>query len=394
VSAAQPAAAAPARERRRSDALVVAAAALAVRAAAVALSDRVVADVLRYHRLATHILDVSWNPYLAPRLYPYAPAWVWVEAGAEWAARHAGVPFALAVKAPVVLADAVLAGLIAHWAASRRVGWAYALHPVAVLVVGFHGQFDSVALLALAYALHTLERGRLDTSALVLAAAIAVKPFPVFVLPFALVFVPGSAARFRYAALATLPVALLLVPFAWADMGALRRELFAYGGIADFGWIGAWRAVQAVLGGHVARSEAVHWATAVTLSKLAFPAAAGGLWAAVVTRRLRWSVEQCALGVLLAFEASYGALSAQYLLWPVPLAVLLRERWTPVHAAVATVALVGFYVLLAPGVLTPPESPLVGTAVAAWLWAAGTVALWTVTVAWLVALVRRGLRPA
>jgi uncharacterized membrane protein len=309
------------------------------------------------------------------------------------------VPFALAVKAPVVLADVVLAGLLAQWSAaggapSRAAGWAYALHPVAVLIVGFHGQFDSVALLALVYALHALERRRLDASALALAAAIAVKPFPVLVLPFALVFVPGSGARVRYAALATLPVALLLVPFAWADMDALRRELLAYGGIADFGWIGAWRAVQALVGGHVARSESVHWPTAVAISKLACLGAGAGLWAAVATRRLRWSPEQSALGVLLAFEAFYGALSAQYLLWPVPLAVLLRERWAAVHAVVATAALVGFYVLLAPGVLTPVESPLLGAAAAAWLWATGTALVWIVTLAWLIALVRRGLRPA
>jgi uncharacterized membrane protein len=296
--------------------------------------------------------------------------------------------------------DAVLAGLIAHWAAarggpSRAAGWAYALHPVALLVVGFHGQFDSVALVAVVYALHALDRGRLDTSALAFAGAIAVKPFPVLVLPFALVLVPGGrGARIRYLALATLPVALLLAPFAWADPGALRRELLAYGGVADFGWIGAWRAVEAALGGHVARSEAVHWATAVALSKVSFLVAAGALWVAVATRRLRWSLEQSALGVLLAFEVFYGALSAQYLLWPVPFAVLARERWTALHALVAMAALVGFYVLLAPGVLTPPDSPLVAPAAAAWLWATGTVALWIVTAAWLLALVRRGLRPA
>jgi hypothetical protein len=40
-----------------------------------------------------------------------------------------------------------------------RSAWAYALHPVAILVVGFHGQFDSVALLALACALRGLDRG-------------------------------------------------------------------------------------------------------------------------------------------------------------------------------------------------------------------------------------------
>ena len=48
-----------------------------------------------------------------------------------------------------------------------------------------------------------------------------------------------SAAR--YAALALAPGALLLLPFAIADAGALRRELLAYGGIADFGWTGVWR---------------------------------------------------------------------------------------------------------------------------------------------------------
>ena len=98
--------------------------------------------------------------------------------------------------------------------APRRV-WAYALHPVAILVVGFHGQFDSVALLALVCALRWLDRGLRDRSALALAAGIALKSFPVLVLPFALLFVPGGGrARFRYALLATVPVALLLLPFA------------------------------------------------------------------------------------------------------------------------------------------------------------------------------------
>ena len=169
------------KETPRRDGLspvVVAAVALAVRAIAVLVSDRVVADVLRYRKVAAHVLDVSWNPYLAPRLYPYPPAWVWVEVAAEWLARHAGVSFALAVKAPVVVADALLAGIILQWTRERgtdRPGsaWAYALHPVAILVVGFHGQFDSVALLAVVCALRWLERGRLDRSALAFAAGIA-----------------------------------------------------------------------------------------------------------------------------------------------------------------------------------------------------------------------------
>ena len=154
---------------------MVAAAAFLVRAAAALASDRVVADVLRYRKLAAHVLDVYWNPYLAPRLYPYPAAWVWFEVAAEWLARHAGVSFALAVKTPVVIADAVLAGVLVSWGRERgalpsRSAWAYALHPVAILVVGFHGQFDSVALLALVCALRWLDRGLRDRSALAAGA--------------------------------------------------------------------------------------------------------------------------------------------------------------------------------------------------------------------------------
>jgi hypothetical protein len=101
-------------------------------------------------------------------------------------------------------------------------------------------------------------------------------------------------------------------------------------------------------------------------------------------------VEASALGVLLAFQVVYGALSAQYLLWPVPLAVLLGERFVTMHAAAATFALVGFYFFLAPGVLTPADTPLLSAAVAERLWMAGTAALWLVCAAWTVDLVRRG----
>jgi hypothetical protein len=377
----------------------VMAAALLIRVAAALLSDRVVADVLRYHKVASHVLDVSWNPYLAPRLYPYPAAWIWIEVAAEWLARHAGLPFALAVKIPVVFADAALAGLLAGWVRDRRAaglegaaawaGWAYALHPVAVLVSGFHGQFDAAALLALLYALRTLERGHSDRSALALAAGIALKSFPVLVLPFLLLFLPDARARVRYVLLAVVPVLLLLAPFALADPAALRRELLAYAGVADFGWIGALRAVRAAISGHLLRAGAEQWGALIPVSKLAFVLAAGALWWATAVRWLRWGREASALGVLLAFQVFYGALSAQYLLWPVPLALLLGERLTALHAAAATVALVGFYVLLAPGVLTPAEVPLMPAAVAQALWVGGTTLVWLVSAAWLIGLVRR-----
>ena len=54
--------------------------ALALRLVAVLATDRVVADVERYQRVAVHLLDVSWNPYETRRLYPYPPPWAAAEA--------------------------------------------------------------------------------------------------------------------------------------------------------------------------------------------------------------------------------------------------------------------------------------------------------------------------
>ena len=378
----------------RSWALVLLAAAL-LRLVPILTADRVTADVLRYHKVAAHVLDVSWNPYEAPRLYPYPPVWIAFEAGAEWLSRRFGWSFAVLVKLPVLLADLGLVALLARMGAGRGLGlwpaWLYALHPVSILVTGFHGQFDAMALLCVLLAVYWLEAERPDRSALALAFAIALKSFPVLLLPFFLLSIQGSRARLRFLALATLPVVALLAPFAVADAPALRRELLGYGGVADFGWIGFVRAVGWLQSGVLARSEAVHWPILVPLAKTGFLLAFALLLALVGARRLRLALDTAALAVFLAFLAFYGAVSAQYLLWVVPFGMLVPDRHAALHAAASTIALLGFYAFLAPGVLFDAASPAPGAGV---LWAVGTGAVLAASVAWLAVTVARGRRVA
>jgi uncharacterized membrane protein len=371
-------------------ALVLLAAAL-LRLVAIFTADRVTADVLRYRKVAAHVLDVSWNPYEAPRLYPYPPVWVAVEAGAEWLSRRFSVSFAVLVKLPVLLADLGLVGLLGRMGAGRGLGWRpawlYALHPVSILVTGFHGQFDAVALLCLLLAVFWREAGRLDRSSLALAGGIALKSFPVLLLPFFLLSLAGSRARLRFLTLAMLPVAALLAPFAIDDASALRRELLGYGGVADFGWIGLVRAVRWLLTGVLVRSEAPYWPTLLPLAKAGFLVAFALLLALVAARRLRFSLDVMALAVFLAFLTFYGAVSAQYLLWVVPFGVLVADRYAAVYAAASTMALLGFYAFLAPGVLFGAAGPIPGAGV---LWAWGAGAVLAASAAWLVATVARG----
>ncbi|HEY2943757.1 MAG TPA: hypothetical protein VGN09_15095 [Vicinamibacteria bacterium] len=367
----------------------------AVRLVPIFLADRMVGDVLRYRRVAVHVLDVSWNPYEAPRLYPYPPVWVWVEAGSEWLARHTGWSFAVLVKLPVLAADLAIVALLAAWGPRTGRGllpaWLYALHPVSVLVGAFHGQFDAVALFFVLLAVFDFEAGRRGASAIALAAAIALKSFPVLLLPvFLLAPALTPRARLRFAALAVLPVALLLVPYALADFGALRRELFGYGGIADLGWIGFWRGLRLLHTGVLTRSEAPHWGGLVAVSKALTILAEAALLAAMASRRVRWPTSEACLAALLAFLVFYGSVSAQYLLWVVPFGVWLPDRFAAIHGIVSTMALVGLYAFLVPGVLYPGPWALLARPQAAAVWVVGTGSVLLASAAWLGDVVARG----
>lgn len=373
--------------------------ALLVRLAGVLLADRMVADVLRYHKIASHVLDVSWNPYEAARLYPYPPLWIVFEVGAEWLARALGGGFPILVKIPVVAADLGIVWLLARVGRSKAgpsgllAAWIYALHPVALLVTGFHGQFDSLAVFAvlLAFVLHDARRR--DASALALALGIATKSFPVLLLPFFMLVQPDLRKATRFLLLATVPVGVLLLPFALANAPALQRELFGYGGIADFGWIGLVRALRWAATGALSRSEAVHWPVAVAWGKAAFLASWLGLLAICFRRRREVSLVDACLAVLLAFLGLYGAVSAQYLLWVIPLALLRPDWHSLAFGATATLALLGFYPFLAPGVVFPAPTDGVPSSLFGLVWVVGVALLLGETFAWLGATLVRLSRP-
>jgi hypothetical protein len=368
----------PAEPLRPFRAWPIVAVALLVRLALLLATDRVEVDVLRYWKVGTHLLDVSWNPYQAPRLYPYPPVWMWVEGGSAWVARTSGVSFALLVRLPVLAAELALIALLAR-AGGRTAAWVYALHPVSLLVSACHGQFDAVAMLFVLLAVRAQAARRFDAAALSLAAAIGLKSFPILLLP-AFLLHTTPRVRVRWALLATVPVALSLVPFAWHDAGAVRRELFGYGGVADFGWIAVVRASRYLATGALARSEAVHWAGLVLAAKMAF----GAAYAALLFRWFRMPrppglLAMC-LAILLGFLVLYGALSAQYLLWVVPLGVLALSRPFAAYSVATTLALAAFYLFLAPGVLgLEVARGAAGTA-----WALGVAAQWLATAAWWV----------
>jgi hypothetical protein len=157
--------------------------------------------------------------------------------------------------------------------------------------------------------------------------------------------------------------------------------------VADFGWIGLTRGVRWLATGVLPRSEAGHWSGHVLAAKILFLAAYAGFLTALLRGRLGWDLARACVSVLLAFLVFYGAISAQYLLWVVPLGALLGGRPFAVYTAAATVALVGFYAFLAPGVLWDGPGWLDRQA-AGVVWVAGVAAVLASSAAWLLALNR------
>src|SRR6185503_14222904 len=126
-----------------------------------------------------------------------------------------------------------------------------------------------------------------------------------------------------------------------------------------------------------------HWTGLIGVGKVLFLAALAALWLGP-RRRPGRDAARVALVVLLAFDVLYGAVSAQYLLWPVPFGALHPGRLMAAHAVAAAAALIAFYLFLAPGVLTAgPAIPAAGP-----VWVAGVAAALAVSSAWGIAEAR------
>src|SRR5258706_6643804 len=238
--------------------------ALAVRVVPAALFGTEAADLATYRDMA---LTVSRGDDVYSRsiYFPYTPHSQFLPALALALSEKTRIPFALAMRLESILADAattwlLFAGLLAEGASRRRAGLAalsFALNPVAILVSAFHGNLMSLVAFLLLAALVTARAsvraaGAAEgaalraSSALLFGLAIAMRSFPILMLPFLLVLAARTARRpLAYTALAASASVLSTVPYLLLDRTPFLREVLAYSGAGDFGRLAAllWSAV-------------------------------------------------------------------------------------------------------------------------------------------------------
>ncbi len=236
-----------------------------------------------------------------------------------------GLPWPLAGKICPVLADLASIGLIGALAGRERaaaVRWQYAIHPLPLLVVAWHGQVEPTAVALGLAALWLARRQRPGAAGVLLGLAVSVKTWP-------LLFAPGTAretpAR-RWVWLAAGSAAPLVLVFA-------SMPLFLHGGVAEsvrvltayrsyvgvWGWSGVFRLAGFVGSGYAGPNIDPYQGIGTVLLLGALVTTALLLW-----RRLEGTELTAAL--MLAFLAVTAGFGTQYLLWPAAL-LLVAGGW-------------------------------------------------------------------
>jgi 4-amino-4-deoxy-L-arabinose transferase-like glycosyltransferase len=368
----------------------------------------VVGDVTDYVAVGQMVLRGD-NVYV--RGYPYPPPWMFVSALGVLLSRSLNIPFDFLIKLPLIATDVLIAGLLFKALRLRSgqgvgrsrnnsrlatlVGLGYALNPISIIITSLHGQFDSLpaffALAAVCLVLFTELGHTLTLSALLLGLGIALKGWPVLLLPIVVAKLPINwKRRIWYAFVAALPAGVTLLPFLIATPKRVFAGVFGYSGVTDHGYLGAMRSYWFVrtgslwLPGGMARDL-------TDKSKFVFLIAYGLLFLLTVRR---WRLQTQALGIFLAFYTFYGGLSSQYLIWVLPFALLAVDWMVIPYSIVGAGALVTFYLRFFPAILLGTHPPPSWSAQATSAAHAVFTGLWWVLCAgWLVLLMLRAWKP-
>lgn len=262
--------------------------------------------------------------------YAYTPLFIYVELPFQWLALHLDVPFTVLGKIPILAGDVLAALLIAARLAHGRghadrtvaLGTAlYFLNPLVLYNGAFYGRFDTlcVALLLLALHVHDKEEatgqgarrgaGRESGWAfpLLYALAVAMKSYPIFLLPWLLAREPARRTRLLAALVAV--VGSVSLPYLVTSPLRFLGDTLAYNSFKlprDFSW-------QVVL----LDLHADTLAGGIGLALLALFALA----LLRLTRRL--DLPTYALAALLLFLLLSKQVIEQYFQWPLPFLIVL-----------------------------------------------------------------------
>jgi hypothetical protein len=308
-------------------------------------------DVMGWELLGRLLLQ--GENFYATQLHNWPVLWIYFAAAALQVHEATGLPFSFLVKVPPILADACIAVMLWRVDASRAAlaaAIAYALHPIAVLISGYHGQFDSLMLAPMFLAWRLFEARRITWSAVVLGLGVWFKPVPLLLLPVFLPRLQTWKARLMFSALSVAPAALGTLPYLlrWPEDVAIN--FFGYSS-----WFGQWGYPVAWMLVEYLKDHTIPWwlpdPEYVSPPLQAMYAAGRWLLLAglvavwVVSFRRGFSTLRSILATFSVFYFVTVGFGLQYLLWIVPFALAARDRMVWPFTVAATGLLLTAYLV-------------------------------------------------
>lgn len=321
--------------------------------------------------------------------WPYPPGYfVWIRL-ASWTEGVTGLAFHDLVQVPPILADLALAPIVAHVLGKRGAGEGtriaaaalVALGPAFVVISGYHGQIDSLAILPAVLGVLLWSGSdhprRAVAAGLLIGVGAAVKTVPLVAV---LALLPSMRSRREglvlIASAGALPV-LAFLPFALADPDGVGLAV-SYRGVPGVGGISLLAQPELARVWMNEASVAPSWLTTALLDYGGAITAIALLAVAAFLLRFRPSPIEGAALVYLALWAFGINFFLQYVIWGLPF--LLMAGYVRA-VALAQVLMLPAIVLV---YLRPWES--VG---AAWVYAFTAIGLWLASVIGFVLLARR-----
>jgi len=247
--------------------------------------------------------------------FAYFPLFLYMELPMQWLALHTGIPFTVLGKLPIMAGDVLTTGLMVREVRRRSAGPAtqavaaalFFLNPLVLYNGAFYGRFDSVCLALLMFALVGRQSARRLPwrRAFGYASAVAVKTFPIFLLPWLLRRDRDTATR----VVVSCGVVLLVTaaPYLVTSPAAFVGDQFYNAGKLPNGL--SW---QVAFNGLPAPDQAV-------IADLLL----GVFLAAAIIVTFVDDELVAAAGTLLLFLVFSKQVIEQYLVWPLPFVVVL-----------------------------------------------------------------------
>lgn len=226
----------------------------------------------------------------------------------------------------------------------------FLLNPISIIISSAHGQIDSITNLFVVISVFILtfysKRLYVYLSAVFLGIALAIKPNPAMLIPLFLFYKNlNLKQRIIYLALILAPLLLTIFPFLEDNPKLVFFKMLSYSGFNDISFAAVLRSIWYQVDAGTALPLSSEFLNA---SKFVF--GAGAILLILLSAGGKNLAKAC-LVIYLLFLCTYFGIASQYLVWVIPLAILVRDRMVFLYCFFSLFALLGFYLFFGQDIL-------------------------------------------